>query len=294
MKSMTGFAQGKFDFDDFSIGISFKSLNHRFLDIGFKGTGVTPSSERFIRDIIKNKVFRGKIEIVFNLFERDPSRWSIQFNESLLGEILEKVFSFDEKYKENLRLSLDFLLKIPMVFHIDYNFDQFSNERTENIKRSIEKVFHEFLDSRRQEGKYILDDLTASIEVIAEKLKILEAEAEQIESAIYESFKERIQRFISDFEIDEKRIAQEAAIAAEKNCIREEINRLGVHNKRLKDLLFNNHIESKGRDADFLAQEMQRETHTIASKTNSLEIHREVLLIRREIEKIKQQVQNVE
>ncbi len=294
MKSMTGFARGKFEFDDFSFNISFKSLNHRFLDITFKGTGVTPSSEKFIRDFMKDRVFRGKIEIVFNLFERDPSRWSIQFNESLLGEILDKVFHFEERYRENLSLSLDFLLKIPMVFHIDYNFELFSQERMEKIKNSIEKVFQEFLDSRRQEGEYTLADLLAGLETIDDRLKLLEGEAEKIENEIYQTFQEKIQRFVSDFEIDEKRIAQEAAIVAEKSCVREEINRLAAHSRRLKELLLSKNIDAKGREADFLAQEMQRETHTIASKTNSMEIHREVLLIRREIEKIKQQVQNVE
>jgi uncharacterized protein (TIGR00255 family) len=87
---------------------------------------------------------------------------------------------------------------------------------------------------------------------------------------------------------------QEAAILAEKSCINEEISRIGTHNKRLRELLTDNAIETKGREADFLAQEMQRETHTIASKTTSMEVHKHVLNIRREIEKIKQQVQNVE
>ena len=98
MKSMTGFAQGKVEFDNFSIFVLFKSLNHRFLDVGFKGTGITPSSEKLIKEILKNRVFRGKIEIIFDLFENNKKKWNIQFNEGLLAEAIEKIMVFKKKF----------------------------------------------------------------------------------------------------------------------------------------------------------------------------------------------------
>ncbi len=101
-------------------------------------------------------------------------------------------------------------------------------------------------------------------------------------------------KYLEGFEIDERRIAQEAAILAEKSCISEEIHRLETHTKRLNVLFNDSKMGAIGREADFLSQEMLRETHTIASKTTSMETHEHVLDIRREIEKIKQQVQNVE
>lgn len=291
---MTGFAQGRFDYEHFSFNISFKSLNHKFLDVSFKGTGVTPSSEKLIKEIMKDKVFRGKVEVVFNLFERDPQKWNIQFNEYLLEDILDRVLNFNNKYKKNVSISLDNLLKIPMVFHIDYIFDRFEEGNVDEFCNSLTQVFEEFLVSREQEGKFILDDLLKSLDIIEEKLAIVKTEADKIESEIYENYREKIQRYLTDIEIDEKRIAQEAAIAAERSCISEEINRLATHTQRMRKLLLDESNPLKGKEADFLAQEMQRETHTIGSKTNSMEIHRMVILIRREIEKIKQQVQNVE
>ena len=291
---MTGFAQERFYFPDFSINVSFKSVNHRFLDFNFKGTGITPASEKLIKEIIKDKLFRGKIEIVFDLFEMDHKNWNIQFNEYLLEEILDRVMHFIKKYKGNLNLSIDPFLKIPMIFHLDYIFENFTDDNIKNIKNSITKVFNNFLHSRVEEGEYILQDLLKAIKKIEDNLDIIEGEVENLENEIYSNYKEKIKKLLNDVEMDEKRIVHEAAIAAEKNCIAEEINRLTTHNKRLKNLIQSKEIDQKGREADFLLQEMQRETHTIASKINSLDIHKYVILIRREIEKIKQQVQNVE
>jgi len=140
MKSMTGFAQGRFDFIDSSTNVSFKSVNHRFLDINFKGAGITPASEKLIKEIIKDKVFRGKIDINFDIFEKNQKKWNIQFNEYLLEEILDKIVHFNEKYKGSLNLSIDSFLKIPMIFRLDYIFENFSDENNENIKNSVEKV----------------------------------------------------------------------------------------------------------------------------------------------------------
>ncbi len=291
MKSMTGFAQERFDFIDFSINVYFKSVNHKFLDVNFKGTGITPASEKLIKEIIKDKVFRGKIEVNFDLFEKNQKKWNIQFNEYLLEEILDKIVHFNEKYKGSLNLSIDSFLKIPMIFHLDYIFENFSNE---NIKNSVKKVFNNFLQSRIEEGEYISKNLLKGIKKIEDNLDIIEGEVGNLEHEIYLNYKEKIKKLLNGIEIDERRIVHEAAIAAEKNCIAEEINRLRSHNKRLKELVQSKKIDQKGREADFLSQEMQRETHTIASKTNSVDIHKYVILIRREIEKIKQQVQNVE
>ena len=111
---------------------------------------------------------------------------------------------------------------------------------------------------------------------------------------MFRSYRKKIAKYVKGLPIDEKRIVQEAAISADKTSIAEEINRLRTHTLRLKRLLQDKSIASQGREADFLTQEMQRETHTIAAKTSSLDIHQQILLIRREIEKIRQQVQNIE
>ena len=291
---MTGFAQGRTEFNDISINISFKSLNHRFLDVSFKGTGITPKSEKLLKEIIKEKIIRGKLEIIFNLFDSRNKRFNIQFNENLLIEILDKLHPIRERYGETVDLTLDFLLKIPMIFHLEYISDNFEESDWNKMKRFIEKVFKEFLQTREMEGQYILKDLLASIKTIENNIKVFKKNSENLTQTLFLKYKERIDKVLQEYEMDEKRILQEAAILAEKSCINEEINRLETHTRRLKELLKDKKAEKKGREADFLAQEMQRETHTIASKTDSQEILHTILETRREIEKIKQQVQNVE
>lgn len=291
---MTGFAQRRYEFNNISLSIMFKSLNHRFLDISYKGTGINSTTEKILKDVFKNKVFRGKVEVTFDIFDANQRKCNIQFNDQLSAEIMDVLLHFKKQYKEKISLSMDSLLRIPMIFHLDYQPDNYNQFEKEEINKFIIGVFHDFLQSRQDEGQSILADMMASIEKIENELLVISREAEKMETELFVKFKEKMARFLKDFEMDERRVLQEAAILAEKSCINEEISRLTSHTKRLRDLCLDEVMEIKGREADFLAQEMQRETHTIASKTTSMDVHKCVLNIRREIEKIKQQVQNVE
>jgi uncharacterized protein (TIGR00255 family) len=296
MKSMTGFAQRRFEFNDISLNIIFKSLNHRFLDMSFKGTGFNAVTEKLVKEIVKNRVFRGKLEVVIDLFAANQRKCDIHFNEQLSGAILDRLLSFKKRYKDKIGLSLDSLLKIPVIFHLDYLPENYTEDEIEAMRGFIEVVFSDFLKSREQEGVSISTNLAVSLEEIERNLGFIEKEAEQVEKELFLKFKEKISRYLreTEYEVEERRILQEAAILAEKGCISEEMNRLGTHARRLRELLADDTVEVKGREADFLAQEMQRETHTIASKTVSMKIHGHILQVRRAIEKIKQQVQNVE
>lgn len=293
---MTGFAQRRFEFSNLSLHIIIRSLNHRFLDISFKGTGINATTEKFFKNIIRNRIFRGKIEIMFDIFDSDQRKCNIRFNDRLSMEILDELLPFKKRYKNKISLSMDALLKIPMIFHLDYLPENYTEEERDEIQRSIEMVFDDFLKSREQEGKSISANIRKSIEEIEHGLGFVEKEANTVEKELFLKFKEKISKYLKEYqdEVEERRILQEAAILAEKSCVNEEINRLATHAKRLKDLLDDETVEVKGREADFLAQEMQREAHTIASKTNSMEVLEHILHIRRAIEKIKQQVQNVE
>jgi uncharacterized protein (TIGR00255 family) len=294
MKSMTGFAQGRFDFNDFSLFISFKSYNNRYLEIYFKGNGISAVSEKIIKEMFKEKLQRGKIEIVFDLFQNNQKNWDIKLNTALLEEIISKIMPLQAKFGQSLSLSLDALLKLPMIFHLDYNLDRLSQKDQADIKKSIAKVFKDFLTSRNQEGMFIGKDLLDSIALIENHIKIIGSKEKAFEKDMFQNYRNKIAKYVKGLHIDEKRIAQEAAISAEKTSIAEEINRLKTHSQRLKNLLKDKKCDTVGREADFLSQEMQRETHTIAAKTNCLDIHQHILIIRREIEKIRQQVQNIE
>ncbi len=294
MKSMTGFAQGRFPFRDFSLFISFKSYNNRYLEINFKGSGTSAAIEKTIREMMKDKLQRGKVEIVFDLFRNGPGQWDIQLNMPLLEEVMKRLAPLQEKYGRGLSLPLDSLLKLPMVFRLDHDPERLSPRDHAAIRQALAKVFAAFLESRGQEGRCIQRDLLASMSIIDKLILGIHAREKEFEREVFSAYRKKIQRFVKDLPVDEKRIVQEAAISADKTSIAEEINRLRTHGQRLRRLLRDKSGAAQGREADFLTQEMQRETHTIAAKTGSMDIHQQILLIRREIEKIRQQVQNIE
>ena len=294
MKSMTGFAQGRYQFRHFSLFISFKSYNNRYLEIAFKGSGASAASEALIKEMMKGKLQRGKVEIVIDLFQQGPGQWDIKLNTLLLEDILKRLAPLEEKYGRGRGLPLDSLLKLPMVLHLDHDPERLSPQDRAAIGRAAAKVFAAFLASRAQEGRCIERDLLAGIALIDEQIRRLRASEKECERDVFENYRRRIAKFLKDLPIDEKRIVQEAAVSADKASIAEEINRLQTHTRRLKRLLLDRSQSTLGKEADFLSQEMLRETHTIAAKTGSMDIHQQILLIRREIEKIRQQVQNIE
>jgi uncharacterized protein (TIGR00255 family) len=294
MNSMTGYAEGRFQFASRSLFVSFKGLNNRYLEVNFRGTGGTAGVEKLIRDLIKERIFRGKIDITCDIFEQDPQRWNVQLNDVLLAEILDKIMLFKRKYKDQINLNMDGLLKIPMVFHIDTVTEAYSAADIASLQEAVTGVFEQFLQHRASEGRQTMHDVVQSLDVFDGHLAAIGPLSAADEAQQIEAYRVKIAKLINGLVVDEKRIALEAAILAEKYCINEEIVRLKTHSQRLRELCSDATVNTKGKEADFLTQEMLRETHTIAAKTASDAIHQAILRIRREIEKIRQQVQNIE
>ncbi len=292
MISMTGYAQGRFTFENFTLFVSIKSLNHRYLEIGYKGNGPSAEIEKIFRSLIKGRIHRGKVEVSLNLFEYDQNNWDIQLNESLLEAIIAKFDRFQARHP-GLTLSLDSFLRIPMVFHLETISDTLPDQMIRQITESLKEVVERFLVSRREEGRLIGEEIRDSLALIDGHMDLITQQARDVEDHLLQHYRERIRALVGETDLDERRIAQEAAIAADRSCIAEELSRLSAHSERMRRLC-GEESEFIGREADFLAQELLRETHTIAAKTSSLDVHRTVMQIRRQVEKIKQQVQNVE
>lgn len=294
MRSMTGFSQGRFSLDTLSVNITIKSLNHRFLDVSFKGSGISQDIEKIFKEIMKDELHRGKVDVTVDFFDLSSSNWDIQFNDYLLSNILDKVLHFKKKYKSELSLSLDSLLKMPMVFHLEQTGEGFSDKDRAVLSRKLKKIFMDFIKSRETEGADISRNIGDSLDSIDRNVKIVEKNAAAIESLNFNKYQEKMKKYLSETEIDEKRILQEAAILAERSCVTEEINRMKTHSARIRSLIRKKKCEMMGKELDFLTQELLREISTVSAKSNSLDIQENILLIRREVEKIKQQAQNVE
>ncbi|MCX6578697.1 MAG: DUF1732 domain-containing protein [Candidatus Aminicenantes bacterium] len=245
MKSMTGFAEGRFELEAIALYVSFRSWNHRFLEVAFKGSGVNPETEKWFKDIMKDNVSRGRIEVSFDLFQQDQSKYAIQLNEPLLTGVLDKLVHLKQPYGENITLSMDALLKIPMIFRLEYAAEHFAEKDAAQIRGCIEKVFKDFLHSRETEGLAMAAGLLGNCDKIRANLETIKAEADQVEKEIFTRFKEKIAKYLGELEPDERRIVQEAAIMAEKGCINEEIQRLETHVKRLNVLVHDPRLEVK-------------------------------------------------
>jgi uncharacterized protein (TIGR00255 family) len=291
---MTGFAQRSFNYGSFSLHVSFKSLNNRYLEISTRGSGISPITEKMIRETVNGRLFRGKVDIILDFLSQNQQKWDVQLNQGLLSAILEKVMPIKRKYKKHLTLSLDSLLKLPLVFHIDYGYENLPPQEIDNIRSAIAAVFAQFLEDRKREGEAILADLKQHIGAIEDHLKKMALTEKKAEAELFTGYRKKIEKFANGMDIDDRRLMMEVAILSEKSAITEEITRLTIHTNRLQTLIVDETLPMKGKEADFLSQEMLRETHTVAAKTGSMEIHEHVICIRREIEKIKQQVQNVE
>ncbi len=300
MLSMSGFASKRYDYNDYILSISMKSYNNKYLDISVKGGSLSPFLEKLIRNVIKEKIIRGRVEVVFDIFFKDSKGWDVQLNEILMDDILHKFIPFckkyKDKYKEPIDFSLDSLLRLPMLFKLEQIEDNFNDVYPQEIKNSLEEVLDALIKSKAEEGNYLLSYIKNCLDKIEESLKILKEKSEEFELALMDKYRKRIEKLLEkwNLSIDENRLIQEVAIMSDKSCISEEISRLSVHCKRFHSLIEETDIDSKGKEGDFLAQEMLRETHTISAKLSNLAAHDQLLIIRRESEKIKQQIQNIE
>jgi uncharacterized protein (TIGR00255 family) len=294
MKSMTGFAQGRYSGDGYTLFVSFKSVNNRYLELSLRGSGATPEIEKLVREVLEGRLLRGRVEVVVELAWESREAWDVQLNEPLLGEIVDRLDAFREKSGENLPFTLDPLLRLPMVLRVENRMSLENEALRLHMRQCLEEVFGRFLESRVGEAQRLRPGLLKSLEIISGVAAALESRAPGMEKELFLRQRERLAQLVADMQMDESRLTQEAALLAEKHAIHEETSRLRAHAQRLHALLSAASAHGHGREADFLCQEMLRETHTIAAKAADLDIHNDVLALRREIEKIRQQVQNIE
>jgi len=293
MISMTGFASKVFQEDGYTFTLTLKSLNHRYLEINFFGLLLPPDQEIKIRKMIKERIYRGKIDVFLDQQKEQEFNITPELNIPLLEQLIEKTIAVSKKYRRRVVFSLDPFLRNPLVL----NFGN-SPSRTRNQLPDIEKHFRECLNeliaSRRQEGQEILNAIKSGAERIESLLTTAANLANNAENGLTEILRARIGQLIGNLEFDETKIITESAFLAARISVTEELNRLSAHFKRFKNLLEDQGDFPRGKEFDFLMQEMLRETHTIISKTQSEELIDTTIEIRKQVDAIRQQIQNIE
>lgn len=289
--SMTGYGKGNLVLNGKDITVEVKSVNHRY----FEYTGRMSRSFSFLDDKIKKEIqtmiSRGKIEV--NLMIRRVEQSDIRIE---LDLPLAKSY-YDALQAMAVSLGLENNVDVLALSGFDGVLTQVKNdEDAERIWADVNTVLHiameEFLSMRRAEGEKLYSDVMTRLSVIEDKVEEIESIAPLRVDAYREKMYAKLQRILEDKQIDDARILTEAAIFADKVAVDEETTRLHSHISQYRNILASN--EPRGRKLDFLTQELNRETNTIGSKSNDLAITNLVVDIKAEIEKVREQIQNIE
>lgn len=288
--SMTGFGKDVFSNENFTLEIEIKSLNSRFLDLMVRLPKELNQHEFFIRDIVKSRLIRGKISVSVNLSFNSSTNDEILLNEP---ELLKSV-NFLQQIKKSINSEEELTLSQILLFK-ESLFEQSEKEMefdVEILSQSISKALDNLIRMRGEEGSQLKNDLENRISNIESLLKQIEDLAKNSTKEYFTKFKEKAKKLYDEFVDDEERFLIELGILSEKHDVTEECTRLNSHIK-----LFNESLEKPldvGRKLNFICQEMNREVNTINSKSISSEISHLGINIKEELEKIREQVQNIE
>ncbi|HHW56474.1 MAG TPA: YicC family protein [Clostridia bacterium] len=289
IKSMTGYGRSEIREEGYAITVEIKSLNHRFLDINCRMNKLLSGLEERVREFVSRRLERGRIELNIGFETYEKSINLIEIDEFLLHEYL-RVFS-DVKTKFELEgfIQVSDLVYLPEVIRVK-NEELNLDEIWELLKVPLGEAIDKLIDMRHKEGIKLYDDVLSRLEKISEMVK----EIEDLSFVMVEDYRKRLEQRIKELgvDVDPVRMAMEIALIVDKSCITEEITRLKSHINQFRDSL--KEEGSIGKKLDFILQEMNREANTIASKSIDYRISNKVIDLKNEIEKIKEQVQNIE
>ncbi|ABY94980.1 MULTISPECIES: YicC/YloC family endoribonuclease [Thermoanaerobacter] len=289
IKSMTGYGRGEIKEKGYYITVEIKSLNHRFLDINCRMNKLLSGLEEKVREFVSKQIARGRIElnIGFEVYERSIN--VIEIDENLLSEYLRVFTDVKSKFELEGFIKVSDLVYLPEVIRVK-NEDLDLEEIWELLKLPLGEAINNLIDMRNKEGIKLYDDIVNRMGKISDIVK----EIEDLSFVMVEDYRKRLEQRIRELgvDIDPNRMAMEIAIIADKSCIAEEITRLKSHIIQFKDSL--KEEGSIGKKLDFIVQEMNREANTIASKSIDYRISNKVIDLKNEIEKIREQVQNIE
>lgn len=291
VRSMTGFGRAVKEIDGYIITVELKSVNHRYFEFFSK----IPRQYGFIDEKIKNyinsKVARGKVECYVGIEALNTESAEVAVNHTLAKAYINALNEISDEYDVKNDVSAQTVSRFPDVLVV-----RKSEEDEEKIWSYVKEVTEEalcgFIEMREREGKKLCEDVLSRAEYILNCVQFVEERSPKTVKEYNEKLIERMKELLGDASVDEQRLLTEAAIYADKVAVDEETVRLRSHIEQLRD--FFNSDSAIGRKMDFLVQEINREANTIGSKCNDVEIARKVVDIKAEVEKIREQIQNIE
>ena len=296
IRSMTGFGRGEYVDDVRKVTVEIKTVNHRYLDIYVKMSRKYSFAEDKIKARIKEGLGRGKAEVSVMVDNFGISDADVRLDKDLAGKYTKALSELGNEFcsEEASGITLSLLARMPDVIKTT-PAEEDEEEILKCLLDATDKAVRDITEMRETEGKKLADDLNARADIVADIRSRIETRAPEIEKEYAAKFKARVEELLDGvYEVPEERIALEAAVFADKANITEELVRLESHIGQLRTFLSGTGNEPIGKKMDFLIQEMNREANTIGSKSNDKEITSMMLDLKAEIEKIREQVQNIE
>lgn len=288
---MTGFGRAEFADDKRKFTVEIKSVNHRYLDVNIKMPKKLNFFESTIRNLLKEYMERGKVDVFITSEDFSENNFSLQYNSALAGEYLKYLNQMAKEYHLDNDIRVSTLSRYPDVFVMEeQNPDE--KELWAGLEAAIRGACEQFVQTRIKEGEHLQSDLCDKLDQMLTYVDFIEERSPVIMKDYRARLEDKIKELLGDRQIDDARIATEVTIFADKICVDEETVRLRSHIKSTKDTLTAG--GSVGRKLDFIAQEMNREANTILSKANDLEISDVGINLKTDIEKVREQIQNIE
>lgn len=291
IKSMTGFGRCEMEESNRKITVEMKSVNHRYLDVNIKMPKKLSFFESSIRNELKNYVQRGKIDIFISYEDFSENNVCIKYNKDLAAEYLKYLREMSEEFGLDDDIRVSTLSRYPEVFSMEEQMVD-EEEIWKVLSKAIDGAAENFVETRIKEGKNLAEDLIAKLDNMLEHVAFIEERSPQLIDEYRKKLEDRVKELLGDANVDESRLLTEVTIFADKVCVDEEIVRLKSHIETTKQTLIDG--GSIGRKLDFIAQEMNREANTILSKANDLDISNRGIELKTEIEKVREQIQNIE
>ena len=292
IRSMTGFGHGEVSNDkNQKVTVEMKSVNHRYCDISLKLPKKLAMFEANIRNIMKEYASRGKIDIYVSYEDLSETAVSLHYNQAMAAEYMQVFKKMQEDFGIETKITAEALAKYPEVVTLE-EVQQDEEVWWELLEAALRQAAEKFVETRTIEGANLKKDPLGKLDQMAADVAFIERRSPQIIAEYRAKLEEKVKEFLEDSAIEENRIAAEVTLYADKIAVDEEIVRLQSHISSMTDVLESD--ESIGRKLDFMAQEMNREANTILSKSSDVDLADHAIELKTNVEKVREQIQNIE
>ena len=291
IKSMTGFGRCEAVTDECKISVEIKAVNHRYLDLSIKMPKKFNYFEAAMRTLLKDYIQRGKVDVFITYEDYTEDQVSLKYNSTLAAEYMKNFEKMAEQFGLEDDVTVSMLSRCPEVLTIE-QVPEDEEHMWAMLQEVLKGAAENFVETRLREGENLKNDLIGKLDHMLSMVDFIEERSPKILEEYRQRLGDKVRELLQNSTIDESRILTEVTVFADKICVDEETVRLRSHIEGMKKELLAG--GSVGRKLDFIAQEMNRESNTILSKSNDLEISDQGILLKTEIEKVREQIQNIE